>query len=457
MAMPRIRPWVLLLLLLPAFGQATEERIPFPVELQKDVHFWVRVYSEVTTGEGFLHDEDDLGIVYRKLRFAKDVTPSQRRKAVDAARDDIEAMLKRLAAGAEDLTEEEQKIAAAFGEGTKRARFVEAAKHVRFQLGQADRFREGLERSGIWESHIAETFASLGLPAELAALPHVESSFDPTAWSKVGAAGLWQFMRGTGRRFMRIDDAVDERMDPFRATEAAAQLLDYNFRQLGSWPLAITAYNHGSEGMRRARDSMGTTDIATIVRNYRSRSFGFASRNFYVSFLAALTIARDPEAYFGDLKRRPEMLFAEVQVPAYVPIAALEKAVKIDRNQLQALNPALSDAVWEGVLYVPQGYTLRLPPEAAISTVLLAQVVGPADQFATQPRPRTHRVRSGETLSGIASRYGISVTTLARINGMRVNDVLRASANLRLPDAPARPAPLTSPVAEGEEVEAGEG
>ena len=215
---------------------------------------------------------------------------------------------------------------------------------------------------------------------------------------------------------------------------------------LGSWPLAITAYNHGSEGMRRARESMGTTDIATIVRKYSSRSFGFASRNFYVSFLAALTIARDPDAYFADLKRRPELLFAEVEVPAYVPVAALEKAVKLDRAQLQALNPALSDAVWEGVLYVPRGYRLRLPPEGMMSTSVLAQAIAPADQFDTQPRPHTHRVRSGETLSGIASRYGVSVATLARINGMRVNDVLRASANLRLPEAPAGPATVAPPV-----------
>ena len=99
--------------------------------------------------------------------------------------------------------------------------------------GQADRFREGLERSSQWEAHIAQTFASQGLPPELAVLPHVESSFDPTAYSKVGAAGLWQFMRSTGRRYLRIDDAVDERMDPFRATEAAAQLLDYNYRVPG--------------------------------------------------------------------------------------------------------------------------------------------------------------------------------------------------------------------------------
>ena len=142
-------------------------------------------------------------------------------------------------------------------------------------------------------------------------MPHVESSFDPYAYSKVGAAGLWQFMRSTGRRFLRIDAAVDERLDPYRATEAAAQLLSYNYRLLGSWPLAITAYNHGAEGMRRAREQLGTDDIVRIVRDYHSPTFGFASRNFYVSFLAALTVSRRiPKSISAACSAATESVFA---------------------------------------------------------------------------------------------------------------------------------------------------
>ena len=88
--------------------------------------------------------------------------------------------------------------------------------------------------------------SSEGVPRELVALPHVESSFNPRAYSHVGAAGLWQFMRSTGRRYMRVDDVVDERMDPHKASVAAARLLGFNYRQIDSWPLAITAYNHGA-------------------------------------------------------------------------------------------------------------------------------------------------------------------------------------------------------------------
>lgn len=419
-------------------ARAAEERIPFPAELQRDVDFWIRVYSEVTTSEGFLHDQYDLGIVYRTLRFERDVTPAVRRDAVDDERKKIEGMLKRLAAGAADLSEEEQRVAAAFGSAGTRERYAEAAKNVRFQLGQADRFRAGLERSGQWEAHIAQAFANLGLPPQLAALPHVESSFDPTAYSKVGAAGLWQFMPGTGRRYLRIDDAVDERMDPFRATEAAAQLLDFNFRFLGSWPLALTAYNHGAAGMRRASDSLGTADIATIVRQYKSPSFGFASRNFYVSFLAALTIDRNPDKYFGNLRRNPEMTFTEVEMPAFIPLPVLEKTLRIDRARLAAMNPALRPPVWSGSRYVPKGYRLRLPPEArSWTSTLLAQQVALSDQYLNQPRSRSHRVRNGETLGVIAKRYGLTATSLARLNGLSDGATVKPRATLRLPDLQA--------------------
>jgi membrane-bound lytic murein transglycosylase D len=92
-----------------------------------------------------------------------------------------------------------------FGVEASPARYTQAMDEIRFQLGQSDRFKAGLIRSGAWESHIADSLANLGLPPEISALPHVESSFDPTAYSKVGASGLWQFMRSTGRRFLRID------------------------------------------------------------------------------------------------------------------------------------------------------------------------------------------------------------------------------------------------------------
>jgi membrane-bound lytic murein transglycosylase D len=416
--------------------RAADDAITRPPELERDVRFWIRVYTEVTTNEGFLHDEHNLGVVYQAVHFDPDAPAARRREQLDGLRDHYRDVLRRLAAGADDLTADEQRLRVAFGSEASPSRFEQAANEIRFQLGQADRFREGLVRSGAWEAHIADTLANLGLPPEISALPHVESSFNPAAYSKVGAAGLWQFMRSTGRRFLRIDDAVDERMDPFRATEAAAQLLDFNYRLLGTWPLALTAYNHGAAGMRRARDSLGTSDIVKIVRQHKSPTFGFASRNFYVSFLAALEIDRNPERYFGPIERRPETHFREVEIPAFVPVAALERVTKIDRSRLEALNPALLPAVWKGQRRVPQGYRLRLPDEGTEwTTEKLAARLAPAERYAGQPRPTIYRVRDGETLASIARAQGFGVEEIAALNGLKAGARLKTGRPLRLPES----------------------
>ena len=359
------------------FATAAETLLPRPPELEPDVQFWIRVYTEVSTNEGLIHDQHRLSVVYETLHFDADTRSPERARKVDAERERFEDILKRLAQGAEPRDDEERRVRALWGDEVTPAQLVLAASDVRFQLGQSDRFRAGLVRSGAWEPHIAEVLANLGLPAEIAALPHVESSFDPYAYSKVGAAGLWQFMRSTGRRFLRIDAAVDERLDPYRETEAAAQLLSYNYRLLGSWPLAITAYNHGAEGVRRARDQLGTDDIVRIVREYHSPSFGFASRNFYVSFLAALTIAQKPEKYFGGIDRNSEFGFHELKMPSTASLSTLVRALGVDRETLRSLNPALRPAVWSGQRLVPAGYVLRLPEAGSRWTAeLLAQRLG---------------------------------------------------------------------------------
>jgi len=441
------------LALAPAVAQ--DNPMPRPPPLERDVQFWIRVYTQIDTNAGFLHDQYNLSVVYDTLRFAPNTTPSEREREVDQARERYGAVLRRIAdAGEAPLSADDQRVRELWGpEGTP-ARLRSAIEDIRFQLGQADRFRAGLIRSGAWETHIAETLANLGLPAELAVLPHVESSFNPAAYSKVGAAGLWQFMRSTGRRYMRIDGAVDDRLDPFRSTEAAAQLLAFNYRVLGSWPLALTAYNHGTAGVRRAKETLGTDDIVRIVRSYSSRTFGFASRNFYVSFLAALDIDRNPEKYFGALQKQSEARFQEVQLPAYVPMATLERALKIDAERLRALNPALLRSVWDGQQRVPKAYHLRLPLDGTPWTrELLAQRLSPAEMFAGQSSPPHYRVQRGDTLASVAQRYGVTAETLARLNHVRTSARLHAGRTITVPEtapvtvaaaavpAPAAPAP----------------
>jgi membrane-bound lytic murein transglycosylase D len=435
------------------------ETIPRPEGIQVDVDFWIRVYTEVTTNEGFLHDERNLGVVYDRIKFESGSSSKDRQRLVDDRRDKIVASLRRISASlssqsARDaLSDEDKRILALWGPSPSSIILNDALERIRFQLGQADRFREGLMRSSTWQTHIAETFANQGLPAELAVLPHVESSFNAAAYSKVGAAGLWQFMRSTGRRYMRVDDAVDERLDPYRSTEAAAQLLAYNYQVLGSWPLALTAYNHGAAGMRRARETVGSDDFVKINRTYNSRTFGFASRNFFPSFLAALTIDENPEKYFGALQRRPEEKFREITMPAYVRLSTLERALGVDRDQLRLLNPAWRPTIFNGTRLVPRGYRLRLPAdtnEKWTADLLSARL--PANElYAGQVTPRTHKVRKGETLASIAPKYGMTAARLAEINEISARTPLRAGRRLELPEQ--LPRTLTAAVAAPEKPE----
>jgi membrane-bound lytic murein transglycosylase D len=467
--------------------QPATSAIVRPPELQRDVDFWIHIYTVVTTRQGVLHDERNLGVIYTTIDLPDAAAATSRRAVISNARDRIVVALREAAAavgsGAAPASSEAQRMLTLWGPDASRQRLLEAADLVRFQLGQADRFREGLERSGRWESHIARTFAELGLPPELAALPHVESSFTPTAYSKVGASGLWQFMRSTGRLYMRVDDTVDERLDPFRSTEAAAQLLANNYRALGTWPLAITAYNHGTAGMRRARDTMGTDDFAVIARRYDGRAFGFASRNFYPSFLAALTIDQNPERYFGKIERAAPLRFYEIQLPTPVAIDQIERRIGLSRVLVRELNPALRPAVWSGARKVPRGYRLRVPAEAmaaanefaktlgtevveeeprvaaryaasvaaseakALAKAALASASAAAPSAAAPSAAATptaavadavaatkdYRVRRGDTLSSLARRFGLSVLELARLNDLDPKTKLRHGHTLRVP------------------------
>src|SRR5262245_32262181 len=361
---------------------------------------------------------------------------SRSRKArYEKRRAHYRAILLKLAQGVrQGLTDEEERVLALWPDASKKE-LRAAAEDLRFQLGQADRYREGYIRAGAWLPHIQRIFSDAGLPTELGYLPHVESSFNPRAYSHAAAAGLWQFTNYTGRRFMRVDYIVDERMDPFLATSAAARLLKENYDYLGSWPLALTAYNHGVNGMQRAVRTLGTTDISTILRNYESRSFGFASRNFYVSFLAAVEVEQNAEKYFGPLARDPEESYDTVTVDAYVPVSTLARELGVDRDALQASNPALRGPVWRGEKYVPRGYQLRMPPGYSVegATATLASLE--ADQrYDAQLPDNEHRVARGETLSKIAAQYGVTVNAIVQANGLRSAHTIHPGQVLHLPN-----------------------
>jgi membrane-bound lytic murein transglycosylase D len=432
---------------------------PEPVALRTPVKFWKKIFGVYSKHQIVVHDPENLARVYSVLDFRARAAAGEseivleilQREAIARERERIRGVLLRLDArqgNCSGLDDEERKVWDLFGKDKNPGRFAAAADpaRIRTQRGLRERFSEGIRISRRYIAEMEEVFRREGLPVELTRLPLVESCFNIEAYSKVGAAGIWQFMPSTGRSYMSIGGVIDERRDPLRATRGAALHLKENFESLGSWPLAITAYNHGRAGMHRAVRETGTNDIGQIVKRYKGPLFGFASRNFYAEFLAALAVEREYKDYFGELQFDAPFASDEIQLS----------------EALAALNPAVDSAVFRGQGNIPRGYLLRVPQgTSGAFQQRLAQIAADARvvaaptksgrgskqsgtvRAATRSRDgargrvaatsdRTHRVRSGQTLSAIAERYGISLGKLRSANGIRGNSV-KAGQVLKIP------------------------
>jgi membrane-bound lytic murein transglycosylase D len=459
-----------------------DEAFPLPYGLEPQVRFWKRIYSEVDSGGGLIHDSRYLDVIYARIEFPDGATQRQQQDLIDATREHYRQILLALAARASDdgLDPEAQRVLRLWPTGVTPETLRDAAENIRFQLGQADRFREGLIRSGAWHEEIVRTLRAHGVPEELASLPHVESSYNPQAYSHAGAAGLWQLMPRTGRRYLRVDRVVDERFDPFKASAAAAAYLAEGYQRTGSWPLAVTGYNSGTGGMVRAVEALGTSDVGTVLRHWDGPGFGFASRNFYTEFLAAHEIASEPERYFGRLDRDPPFEHTELVLRHRYSVRTLQRALGLDLETLRMANLALRQPFWRGRTPAPAGYVLRIPgshlPAETVAKRLARLPEAPAPAAPRIASHRDHgrattrlaqaastvrwiRVRRGDTLSGLAQRHGVSMRALMATNGLRDAHKIRPGQRLKLPSptsARREPAAISRPAVRWVRVRRGE-
>ncbi|MDX9972682.1 MAG: LysM peptidoglycan-binding domain-containing protein [FCB group bacterium] len=319
-------------------------------------------------------------------------------------------------------------------------------------------FQYGLNRSAKYVPYIQEEMKKAGLPPDLAWLAMVESQFTPKINSRAGAGGMWQFMPATGKRYgLRLDSYVDERYNWEKATKAAvAYLSDLGGRFENEWPLAVSAYNMGEGGMERAVAMMGgTKELITLIEQPpASNVLQTETKKFYPKFLASIIVAKDPERY--GFTREPQAPDVTVRVPVRgcYSLAALDSASGLPEGTLHKLNPDLIRSVTP-----PTGeHAVAVPVEAKDSFVAALTNVpqeGRKSIFHRNSRSEerseksvkstgkstTHKVRPGETLLGIARKYGVSVDDLRRANNIKSSHRLFSGTRLTIPGQKIEAAP----------------
>ncbi len=304
--------------------------------------------------------------------------------------------------------------------------------YMEYYLGKArERFGIWLGRLNRYEGMIRERFRAYGVPEDMVYLALIESGYSNTAVSRSRAVGMWQFMSGTASRYgLKVDSWVDERRDPFKATEAAARYLADHNELFGSWYLAAAAYNGGggrvTRGLRRlSRQGVSTEGDTTFFRLSDRRYLKRETRDYVPKLIAATIIAKDPARYgFSNVPRQVPFVFDEITVPDRTGLDVIAKLADTTYRAITELNPQYYRGVTpahNSIVRVPRGVGSRvieryavLPPSERVNFI-------------------THSIRRGETLSGLGQRYGVSVRLIRAANPNVHPRRLRVGGRLVIP------------------------
>ena len=338
-----------------------------PTGLERQVNFWTDIYTKYTTSQGVLHDAEQIDFIYSEVDFTEveklvglplKAKEKLKKKIVEEEKKKILQRLKVVMAAPsiKDVDKQDRELF--------KMREYLSPQRLRFQLGQKDRMQKAIFISGRYLEDFEKIFRDQSLPIELTRLVFVESSFNVLARSKVGASGLWQIMPSTARPYRLINASVDRRNHPIDATKLASKFMRMNYNQLESWPLAITGYNHGPTGVLKMTHKYRTRDLTDLVQNVKSRrSFGFASRNFYASFLAALNVEKNANKYFSGITWSQKLPTDPLRLPVAISYKDLLGWFSNNDIQLQIFNPHLTKAVVAGKQPIPTGIWIQLPQD----------------------------------------------------------------------------------------------
>jgi membrane-bound lytic murein transglycosylase D len=369
-----------------------------PPGLQDRVGFWFDIYSRYDSNKRVIHHSEFPWIIFKVVDVEPIVHATypkfrwQRNQLADElVKKELENVRKTLRTIAAKknlaqletarLTADEVIVRDALLQlkGDVRRRARQAGSFVRVQTGQRNFFAEGLQTAPRYMTAMEEIFVRHKLPTELTRLPLVESSFNKHAKSKVGAAGIWQFMETTGKKKkLVINELVDERKSPFKATDAAARLLKENHMILHrSWPLAVTAWNHGPGGVRTASRAAGTRDLARIIEVYSSKRFSFASENFYAEFLAALYTEKYSDRIFPGLPKHAPLIIHELKLTRSMKVDDILRVAAITLDEFKDINPDMLPLI-QKKRPLHKGLRIHIPKDA-LSAVQFLMAGGKED------------------------------------------------------------------------------
>lgn len=426
---------------------------PCPDELKPRVLFWIDVFTQHGDDTIILHDSENPQRVYRVIKTTARCSRRKEARSIKNAKASVRKQLLQIAdkraQGVTQFSGEKQHLAELV-KNEKPAEIRRAAKRIRCQGGVADQFLRALERHGRYGPMVVSTLKKAGLPTDIQYLPFVESSYRPTAYSRVGAAGMWQIMPRTALTLgLNISSTVDERLDPELASAAAARYFLNSRQKLGNtarniksakkyslYPFVITSYNYGVAGMLRAMDKVGP-DYMDVLNKYKARGFQIAVKNFYSSFLAARHVAKNADVYYPNHKVAPPLSVDVVTIKTPASIERLMSVFSVAEETLKKYNTSLMRLVWTGRRFVPKGYKLKLPKTAAGRSEQVAKLYKlPAEE----PKyiEYSYRVKRGDTACGIAQKEGVSCRELIALNNLGRRALIRSGQIITIPGSPSK-------------------
>lgn len=421
---------------------------PCPDALRRRVDFWIDVYGRWRTNDAILHDAQRPHRVYKIIK-GKACGTKGNTQFIKEQKRQIRLRLERIAILIEQnktITQAKDKHYLNMFPDRSPAVLRRATRNLRCQSGNKDGFRNALRRFGTYGPIVRRVLKDAGLHQDIQYLPFVESSYNPEAYSRVGAAGMWQIMPRTARELgLELNATMDERLDPEAASWAAARYLKGSKKNLTVaarskkanvsdselTPFVITSYNYGVNGMRRAIKKLGP-DFLTVLNRYRTKKFRVAVKNFYAGFLAARHVAQNSKRFFGSYSKGRPLRYDTIMLRSSVSIDRIRAVFGISLSRLKSLNPALTRFVWHGWREIPGGYPLRLPLRQggwADKIAYLHSLPPEADRGT----PKRYTVRSGDTACAIASAFRVKCRDLIDMNRLGRQAVIRVGQSVQIP------------------------